>query len=160
MNVVPMTRRREKAPLRPVTFGQLRQMQFPPREQVVGPWLRQGESAMLWAPAGLGKTMLALTVALAVAGGGSVFGWTSPKPRPVLYLDGEMHIQDLRDRLAMLAPTVAGLDIEAAERNLTLIARQFQEAEVRFPDLAKAEDQDLVLAHAARVGAELRRVLI
>ncbi len=110
---------------------------------------------MLWAPAGLGKTMLSLTLALAVAGGGSVFGWTSPRPRRVIYLDGEMHIQDLWDRLKMLAPTIEGLDIKAADANLTVISRQFQGANVRFPDLAQATDQDTVIEHARRVNAEL-----
>ena len=34
------------------------------------PWLKQGESAMVYAAPGVGKSMLALTLALGVAGGG------------------------------------------------------------------------------------------
>lgn len=149
------TTARPGAPLRTITLGQLLEKQFPPREDLVAPWLRQGESAMLFAPAGLGKSMLALTLALAVAGGGKVLGWTSPKPRPVLYLDGEMNIQDLRDRLAMLAGTVEGLDVAAAGQNLTLLSRQDQKADVRFPDLCKEVDQDEVLRQAEAIKAEL-----
>ena len=81
---------------------------------------------MLWADSGLGKTMLALSLSLAVAGGGELLGWKSEKPRAVLYVDGEMHIQDLRERLATLAGAVTGCDMGAARRNLTVLSRQDQ----------------------------------
>jgi RecA-family ATPase len=119
-------------------LGNLRRREFPEREDIVGPWLRQGESAMLWAPVGLGKSMLAMTIALAVAGGGKACGWTFQRPRPVLLLDGEMHVEDVRDRLVMLAATVDGLDMKAADRNLTVLCRQDQTPDVKFPDLATA----------------------
>jgi hypothetical protein len=146
---------RRSAALRMSTFGDLRKRQWQPREYVIGPWLRDGESAMLWAETGVGKTMTALTMALAVAGGGTVFGWKAPKPRPVLYLDGEMHVQDLYDRLEMLAPTIDGLDMEAVLRNLVVLSRTDQDAEARFPDLASKDGQDTVLSRAADMRAEL-----
>ena len=148
------TGKRRASALRMSTFAELRKRQWQPREFVIGPWLRQGESAMLWAPVGLGKTMAALTLALAVAGGGSVCGWTAPKPRPVLYLDGEMHIQDLYERLEMLAPTIEGLDAEAVLRNLVVLSRTDQDADARFPDLATPDGQDAVLSRAAGMRAE------
>jgi KaiC/GvpD/RAD55 family RecA-like ATPase len=151
-----MRNRRQPSALKMVSYGKLRRMQFTTRQYVIGPWLREGESVMLWAPAGLGKTMLSLTIALAVAGGGKVFGWTFDTPRQVLFLDGEMHIQDLRDRLEMLAPTIEGLDMEAAARNLVVMSRQHQDAETEFPDLAnKKEGQDVVISQALEMKAEL-----
>lgn len=149
------TNRRPSGTLKTITLGDLLAYPFPEREMLVAPWLRQGESAMLWAPSGLGKTFLALTLALAVAGGGRVLGWKAPKPRSVLYVDGEMHAQDLRDRLAMLTGTVDGCDLEAASKNLTLLSRQMQGADVRFPDLNKPEDQDDILRRVQRSKAEL-----
>lgn len=148
------TRQRRDA-LKMSSYGDLRRREWPAREYVIGPWLRQGESVMLWAPTGLGKTMVALTIALAVAGGGSVMGWAASKPRPVMLLDGEMHIQDIYDRLEMLAPTIEGLDVKAAMRNLVVLSRTDQTAEARFPNLADAEDHDEVLGRAAGMGAEL-----
>jgi hypothetical protein len=107
--------------------------------------------------------MLVLTMALAVAGGCSVFGWRAEAPRPVLLVDAEMHAEDLRDRLAMLAETVEGFDPEAAGRNLHVLSRQHQGGAVRFPDLAEINSpsakckagQDVILEEAQRVRAEL-----
>jgi RecA-family ATPase len=97
-----------------ITLGRLLAHKFPPREPLVAPWLRQGESAMLWAAPSTGKTLLTLTIAVMVAGGGSVLGWTSEKPRKVLIVDGEMSAEDLQERITWLIETVAGIDREAA----------------------------------------------
>ncbi|MBX9701781.1 MAG: AAA family ATPase [Acetobacteraceae bacterium] len=143
------------APLRVFTMGDLLDRPFVPREHLVFPWLREGESAFLWAATGIGKTMLAVTLALAVAGGGSVLGWRSAKPRRVLYLDGEMHAEDMRDRLRTLAGTVEGLDLAAARENLRVLSRQQQDDAAEFPDLASPKGQDAVLSMAREHGAAL-----
>lgn len=146
---------RPDAGLATMTLGQLLAHPFQRREHLVFPWLRQGESAMLWAAPGIGKTMLSLTLALAVAGGGEVLGWSSPSPRRVLLVDGEMAGEDLRDRVAMLARTIAGFDAEAANANLRVLVRQMQPGEAPFPDLAKAEGQMEVLRLAKEHNADL-----
>lgn len=128
-----------------VTLAQLRARKWPPREMLLDPWLRDGESCLLHAKTGLGKTMLTLSLALALAGGGEVCGWRSPKARRVLVVDGEMHMQDLDTRLDDLAPTVAGADPKAQVENLHVFARQDQDAEFRFPDLVTPEGQDAIL---------------
>jgi hypothetical protein len=86
-----------KAPprLRSHTLGDLLDTPLPVREYLLEPLIREGESMMLWAAPGVGKTMAALSMALAVAGGGQFLAWNAPKPRRVLYLDGEMHLGDL-----------------------------------------------------------------
>ena len=146
---------RKKQPLKVITLGGLLAHPFTKREHLLEPWLRQGESVMVWAASGLGKTMLTLTMALAVAGGGEFLEWRSAKPRKVLVVDGEMHAEDLRDRLEMLMPTVAGLDAEAAAENLTLMPRQFQGADTDFPDLATPDGQETVMAKIRECQAEM-----
>ncbi len=157
-----MQNRRPTQAVETITLGHLLAHQFPPREDLVAPWLRQGESAMLWAAPGTGKTLLTLTLAVMVAGGGSVLGWHSPKPRKVLLVDGEMSAEDLQERAAWLIGTVDGIDREAAAANLHIMSRNWQGPEVAFPDLGdrdgrrgRASGQDEVVAVARRLKAEL-----
>lgn len=161
MTTTTNTRRPTKA-VETITLGHLLAHRFPPREDLVAPWLRQGESAMLWASPGTGKTLLTLTLAVMVAGGGRVLGWCSPKPRKVLLVDGEMSAEDLQERAAWLIGTVDGIDRDAAAANLHILSRNWQGPEVAFPDLGDRDGrpghqsgQDEVIAEARRLGAEL-----
>lgn len=94
---------------------------------------------MIWAAPAVGKTMFSLSFALAVAGGGSFIDWKAPKPRKVLFIDGEMPIQDLQERLDILSSTIEGIDIDAARSGLTILARQDQSPDAPFPDIGKDE---------------------
>lgn len=154
-NVTALPVARTRGRLRMRSAGALLDERFPSREYVIGPWLRESESAMLWAPVGLGKSMLAITWAILVAGGGKVGGWEAPTPRPVLYVDGEMHIEDIADRVKMLMETVEGSDRERMRHNLQFIARTDQGAAVEFPDLADKRGQKEVLDRAAGIEAGL-----
>lgn len=119
------------------TWGRLRGIHFKERGHIIAPWLREGESAMVYAPAGVGKSMFSMSLALAVAGGGSFLGWEAPEKRRVLFVDGEMHMDDVVSRSIMLAETIDGLDLEAAGENLRIMARHYQDPGVSFPDLAE-----------------------
>lgn len=142
-------------PLTGITLGALLARQFPPRHYLLNPVLRQGESAMVWANTGVGKTLLVLSMALAMAGGGSVLGWAADRPWRVLLCDGEMAIEDLQERLQFLAETVDGYDAEEAGRNLKIIARTDQARGVRFPDIASPEGQAAVIEAARAHRADI-----
>ena len=73
---------------------------FPPREQLLPPWLPVKGLAMVFAPRGVGKTFFSLNVGYAVASGGSFLKWTATKARKVILLDGEMTGAQLQERLA------------------------------------------------------------
>ena len=94
---------------------------------------------MIWAAPAVGKTMFSLSLALAVAGGGSFIGWEAPKPRKVLFIDGEMPIQDLQERLEALSSSIEGIDMDAARSRLTILARHDQSPDADFPDLGNDE---------------------
>lgn len=128
--------------LKSVSLADLLATNMPKRDYLLSPWLREQESCLVWAAAGVGKTMFTLSLALAIAGGGSLMGWSSSRPRRVLLIDGEMPLDDLQDRLRMLAGTVDGIDMAAAGANLTVLARHGQEPDARFPDFGGEEDHD------------------
>jgi putative DNA primase/helicase len=75
---------------------------FPPRQNLLEPWLPSQGLVMIYAYRGVGKTHLALGVAFAAACGGSFLGWKAPEPAGVLYLDGEMPGPVMQERIARM----------------------------------------------------------
>ena len=138
-----------------ISLGSLLDKELPERERLVFPWLRQTESAMIYAAPGVGKSLFALSLALAVAGGGTVLGkWTAPKARRVLFVDGEMPLDDIQSRARMLLPA-AGLDLDAARQNLFFEARQYQHAGTIFTDLSDGRSRETLIHKIKRAGVEL-----
>lgn len=76
--------------------------EFPPRSNLLSPWLPSQGLAMVYAYRGIGKTHFALGVAYAVASGGSFLGWQAPAPVGVLYIDGEMPGPVMQERLSAI----------------------------------------------------------
>jgi putative DNA primase/helicase len=71
---------------------------------VLDPIMARGTAALVYGPAGVGKSFLALGLALAAASGGAFLGWTAPRPCNVLYLDGEMPREAVAGRLRLFGP--------------------------------------------------------
>jgi len=123
-----------------VTMEDLIRRDLPPRENILSPWLPKAGLAMIYAKRGVGKTYVALGIAHAVATGGRFLNWTAPKPRRVLYLDGEMCASAMQQRLR---------EIEAGSNNelpgadyLRFITPDLQETGI--PDLATEDGQQAV----------------
>jgi hypothetical protein len=72
--------------------------QLAPREMVLDSIIAVRSLCLLFAYRGIGKTMVAFNIAWAIACGGRFLRWSSPKPRRVLYVDGEMPQQLLLER--------------------------------------------------------------
>ncbi len=72
---------------------------IPPREFLIEGVLAIPSLVMLFAWRGLGKTWVALAIALAVSSGTPWFKWQVPKARRVLFIDGEMPAADLQARV-------------------------------------------------------------
>jgi putative DNA primase/helicase len=72
---------------------------IPAREMLLSPILPERSLAMLYAPRGVGKSWLGLSIGLAVAAGEPLLRWSAPRQRNVLYVDGEMPLVSLQERL-------------------------------------------------------------
>ena len=128
------------------TLGELLKLPIPERQYLLRPWLREHESCLLYANTGVGKSLFALTAALAVGGKGSMFGWepdanvtADDGDWRVLYVDGEMHIGDLQDRARFLIDAVPGINRTKAYSNLQFLARQQQHPTAAFPEITDTD---------------------
>jgi putative DNA primase/helicase len=66
---------------------------------VLGDWLKEGDTGFLYAPRGLGKTWLSMLLASAVANGGQAGPWKAHGARKVVYIDGEMALDGMLERM-------------------------------------------------------------
>src|SRR5271170_4897696 len=100
------TRPKETQPalsFQPIGFSDFLALDVPPREMLLNPILPERSLAMLYAPRGVGKTLLSLSIGLAVAGGCPLLRWHAPRKRRVLYVDGEMPLVSLQERLRLIS---------------------------------------------------------
>jgi putative DNA primase/helicase len=118
---------------------------FPPREQMLAPWLPVKGLAMVFAPRGVGKTFFALNVGYAVASGGGFLKWSATKPRKVILLDGEMTGAQLQERLSEI---IAHSNHEPAPGYFRLIPFDTF-IDGATPDLSTEAGQNLIEPHLA-----------
>lgn len=122
--------------LRAVDFAQLLDLNIPPREPMLGSWLMCQSLNMVHARRGVGKTHFNLGTAYAVATGTSFLGWPAVKPRPVLFVDGELPARVLQDRLNEIRRRVG---VDPAPGFLTVMTPDLLNRAA--PDLATLSDQ-------------------
>jgi putative DNA primase/helicase len=70
-----------------------------PRVSLLSDWLCEGDYGIIFGPRGVAKTWFSLMIANAVATGGTIGEWESPTVKKVLFIDGEMPADMIRDRL-------------------------------------------------------------
>lgn len=75
--------------------------------RLISPWLNLQSLNMIYAERGIGKTMLSLSLAIALTRKNidkwSCGPWEAKKPTGVLYVDGEMGEHDLQERIRLLS---------------------------------------------------------
>jgi putative DNA primase/helicase len=74
---------------------------------------------MLYAPRGVGKSWVALSIGLAVASGQPLLRWSAVRQRNVLYVDGEMPLVSLQERLKAIS---AGLGTDISNDGFRILA--------------------------------------
>lgn len=85
-----------------VTGGELHILPIAARELILATWFCVGDLGFIFAPRGVGKTWWAMCIAIAISTGGKAGPWASPKPRRVLYVDGEMALDLTQQRYRAL----------------------------------------------------------
>ena len=150
----------KKVRLKMPTLAELLASQFPDRQHLLFPWLREQESCMVYADTGVGKSLFALSAAIAIVGGGEFLGWkahrrASGEPWRVLYIDGEMHIADIQERARTLLEAVEGIDREQVGRSLRFLARQHQDPGTGFPLITDGSGMEFVLERVRKGGLDL-----
>lgn len=85
-------------------------LKLDPIDFVIEPILPVSNSAMIFSPTGAGKTYIMLHMAYSVAiGFPKCFVWDVAKPRPVVYVDGEMDQLTLQERQSEIAKGIGHL---------------------------------------------------
>jgi putative DNA primase/helicase len=92
-----------RAPLQAVGINDFLNIEVPAREMLLSPILPERSLSMLYAPRGIGKSWLALSIGLSVAAGQPLLRWSAPRPRNVLLVDGEMPLVSLQERLKTIS---------------------------------------------------------
>ena len=132
-------------PLKLLSQLDLVNLEIPPRASLLGEWLTERHPCMVYAQTGRGKSLFAMSVAMAVAGGGSVFGWQTEAASKVLYIDAEMDVADIKDRDMLLKTAVEGVNEEILGENLIVLSRHYQSVDAPFPDLADDDGRRVLM---------------
>jgi putative DNA primase/helicase len=114
-----VTAKQPLAALKSIGFNDFLAIDLPPREMLLYPILPERSLAMLYAPRGVGKTLLSLSIGLAVASGAPLLRWTAPRQKRVLYVDGEMPLVSLQERLRLIS---AGFGTEIPNDSFRILA--------------------------------------
>ena len=129
-----------KSKIRAVTLEEFLQMELPKREMILAPFFPSQGLCLLYAKRGVGKTHVALGIGYAIATGGAFLKWKAPRPRKVLYIDGEMPAGAMQERLQRIALTK---ELKLPDPTyLRLVTPDLQDG--AMPDLSIKEEREIL----------------
>ena len=85
-----------------LTFNQVLDIETPPRTQIWGPAIMQGNLVIAYAPTGVGKSLWAWSLGYAAAVGGKFLNHVCPHAYKVLLIEGELGAVTTKKRLQMI----------------------------------------------------------
>ena len=143
--ILNRVKEQKKSELKIINIFDLVQTQMPPLEFIVRPIINERSLNMIYANRGVGKTHVGLELAYVVATGSTLFGrWTAEKPRKVLYLDGEMTIQNIQERLCHI---ISRHNAEPPDADYFRILTPDLQGDDPMPNFATEEGQRLLEPH-------------
>lgn len=133
----------ENDTIKVISLEELLTLEVPPREMILAPFLTGQGLVMIYAKRGIGKTHIALGIAHAVASGGTFLKWSAPTPKKVLFIDGEMPLTALQERVNKIS---IGSSQRPAPNFLQFITPDLQNNCI--PDLSTKEGQEEIEKYA------------
>ena len=118
------------------SVGDLLDMDLPEIKWLLYPFIPQKGVCMISAPRGVGKSFLAMTMAISIASSIDFLGFKTEQKYKVLYIDGEMNGKMLQERFAKL---IDGMEKDGAtvnRDNLKIFGCDFQ-GRSSMPDMSK-----------------------
>ena len=123
-----------------ITESELDSLVVTKRRPLLGDWFFESDLGFIFAKRGAGKTWLGLHMARALAEGSACGPWKGHEKVKVLYIDGEMPLDEMRQRNQALRGEVGDnlsflshqVVFDRAERNLCLSEPAFQDAVTRL----------------------------
>jgi putative DNA primase/helicase len=79
---------------------------LPPRQIIIPDWFHEGECGFIFATRGLAKTWMSLGLGIAICTKGKFGPYASEVEWPVLYVDGEMPFEVIRQRITALRDSI------------------------------------------------------
>jgi hypothetical protein len=123
----------------PICGDDLITRHIPPHEVILAPWFREGSLGYIFGLRGSGKTWFAWKMAINISKGKNFGPWECGRPRKVLYVDGEMPLKSMQERLLLLD--------SAPFENLYMMSHDdLAEAEIIF-NLCKEYQQEWLLKY-------------
>lgn len=141
--VLEMRAATEMEKVKPISHEEMMNAEIKPLEHVLFPWLPVQGIAFIYAASGVGKTLFAMNVAYAIAGGGEFLKFKAPAPRKVLYIDGEMAYSQVLTRYREIVKQQGAL--EFPENWLLFTPDKFLPH--RLPKICTVEGQDLYVKY-------------
>jgi len=130
-----------------VTANELHGLKLTPRKKLLGGWFAEADAGFIFAPRGVGKTFIALAIARALSKAGQLGDWEAPEAVKVLYVDGEMPADLMRER-------IEGLDA-SGENFLFLNHEILFDRTGKVLNLAKRDIQDAITEQCLASGVKV-----
>jgi KaiC/GvpD/RAD55 family RecA-like ATPase len=121
---------------------------IPPIEFIIEPFVPEASLNMVYAARGIGKTWFMLHMGLQIAMGHDFLGFKVASSRKVLYIDGEMKLRSLQDRLRALGAS--------SNENLMVLPSERLHLEFKPLNVNLEEDQKAIDAAIDELRAEGR----
>jgi hypothetical protein len=122
-----------------------------PRRTILGSWFREGSLGFIFGRRGAGKTWFAWDMAISISKGINYGPWRCEIPRKTLYVDGEMPLRSMQERLKLLNPNPTG--------NLFIMSRERLMDEARMLlNLCESCWQEALLAYC--IGEKIKVVFL